>query len=119
MSEMLMDAHPSVTKNQLLGAIHQFFNNQLNIEIVNGTLYCPVIGTGAGGNNMNQKDVICEIVRQFVLLKKNASVEVVDRIKDLIIVIWWKNLHNVDWNEIVTAVDAIIEVCGNCNVVSS
>lgn len=117
MSEMLIDAHPSVTKAQLLETIHKFFSNQLGLEIVNSTLYCPVIGTGAGGNSMNQKDVICEMVRQFVLLKKNSSVEVVDRIRDLVIVIWWKNLQDIDWNEIVSEVNGIIEVCGNCKAV--
>lgn len=115
MSEMLIDAHPSVTKEQLLETIYHFFHNQLNIDVVDGVLYCPIIGTGAGGSGMNQKEVICEIVRQFVLFKKKATEGTPDRIKELIIVVWWRRLHDIDWDSIIAEVDATIEICGNCN----
>lgn len=116
MSEMHNDTHPTVGKDQLIETINHFFHNQSNIEINQNILYFPVIGTGAGGNNMSQKEVICEIVRQFVLFKKAGNE--ISRIRDLNIVVWWRNLYSIDWDNIVKEVDAIVAACGDCNTVS-
>ncbi len=118
MSEMNNPTHPTVGNEQLLGAINRFFHNQKNIHIDQDILCFPVIGTGAGGNSMSQKEVICEIARQFVLFKKSGRDET-SRIRDLNIVVWWKNLHSIDWHDMVKEVDAIVAACGDCNTVSA
>ena len=118
MSELNSPTHPTVGKEQLLEAINRFFHNQDGIEIDQGILYFPVIGTGAGGNCMSQKEVICEIVRQFVLFIKREGNRT-NRIKDLNIVVWRKNLHSIDWDNMVKEVDAVVAACGNCNTVSA
>lgn len=117
MSEMHNPTHPTVGDEQLLETINHFFHNQRNIDINQNILYFPVIGTGAGGTGMSQKKVICEIVRQFVLFKKAGGE--ISRIRDLVIVVWWKNLHTIDWDSMVKEVDAIVATCGNCNTVSA
>ena len=118
MSELHNPTHPTVGKEQLLEAINHFFHNQGNIDINQNILYFPVIGTGAGGNSMSQKEVICEIVRQFILFKKGGGGET-SRIRDLNIVVWRKNVHSIDWDNMVKEVDAIVAACGNCNTVSA
>ena len=84
-----------------------------------GRIYFPVLGTGEGGICLNRVETIEFMVKRFWKFQKQINRNSIVKIKELHIVIYWKDFNRKEWNQIKQWVDKIGQYCMECQMFQS
>lgn len=90
------------------------FCNQGRLQVVNQTVFCPLLGTGEAGMHLSKEDTIKMIVRIFLQSCGKMTDDSVDKIKHLEIIVHSKDFREIDWTRLNQELDFMIRNCGSC-----
>lgn len=113
MSRIQKPEVPATSKAEIQNALHNFLASHTDIRIDSNRLYCPLLGTGASDINASADEMVDLIAREFVKFIKQNQGDT-NRIRDFRIVVYWRDLFRVDWQEIRRKVDCLMENCQGC-----
>lgn len=114
MSDLEEDGIPTTTVTRLKDSVRELFENQASLKVVNGTVYCPLLGTGASGGSMERAEVIQLLAREFLRVQPCLKEDGTDRIKTLVIVIYKKDFVRLDWISLKEELDSMFSACPGC-----
>lgn len=109
MSTLKSGHNVNTSKSELIHAINRYFFQVKDLEIINGTLAVPLIGTGAAGVLMSKQEVAQILAQSFIVCQKNECTNV----KEMIIQISWRDLKNID---LIALNDVICWMTKQCNI---
>lgn len=95
-------------------ALDSLFFNQENLIALNNNIFIPLIGTGAGGLQPSKQEVIKMIIESFLIFQKDSDEEVSSKIKSINIVVYWKDVFQIDWIELRQWLKNQKTYCLNC-----
>lgn len=104
----------STTKQQLGRALELLFANQREIDILNHKAYFPVLGTGGGGIGLSKQEMIKFEIEAFLDFQRHKNDMSIDRIQRLIIIVYWKDMNQIDWKELDTWLGTYKCYCAEC-----
>lgn len=114
MSDIEEDGAARVTIEQLKNSIDSLFLNQNYINVLERKMCFPILGTGAGGVCMEKEEIIKLIIRHFVNFQKGLSSTSTQKIDELNIVVGWKDIGKIDWEELKEWSILFCEYCIEC-----
>lgn len=97
-------------------ALDNLFVNQKNLIVPNNNILIPIIGTGAGGLQPSKQDVIKIIIDSFLSFQKRSDEEVSSKIKTMNVVVYWKDIFEIDWVELSKWLDSQKGYCWDCQI---
>lgn len=95
-------------------ALDNLFVNQESLIAPNNKIYIPIIGTGAGGLHPSKQDVVKIIIESFLSFQKGSDEEISSKIKTVNIVVYWKDVFQIDWIELSKWLENQKDYCWNC-----
>lgn len=101
-------------KVQVREAIHKLFWNQQGYDVINNTLYVPLLGTGAAGVITSKLEMIETIIKEFICFQKDKNAQR-DVIMCLTIVIRWRDLVAVNPDKVAEILKQYIRYCTQCD----
>lgn len=99
---------------QVREAIHKLFWHQHQYDVVNNTLYMPLLGTGTAGINLSKQDILQTIIKEFICMQKDKSI-LRDVISHLVIVIYWKDIDDINPEKAVECLKRYSKYCSKCD----
>lgn len=101
---------------QVKEAIHKLFWNQHEYEIINNTLFMPLLGTGTAGIIPSRLEVLETIIKEFICFQRDRVADAQrDVITHLIIVIRWRDINAVSPEKVTEILKQYVEYCFQCN----
>ena len=119
MSDLIHNNAASTTIDQMQKALDELFYHQDYLSMYGGRIYFPVLGTGEGGICLNRVKTIEFMVNRFWKFQKQINRNSIVKIKELHIVIYWKDFNRKEWNQIKQWVDKIGQYCMECQMFQS
>lgn len=104
----------TTTTNMVSDRLEKLFSNQGQLRIKNQTVYCPLLGTGEAGIHLSKEETIKMIVRIFIRCCENMTSDSADKIKHLEIVVYWKDIGEINWMSLNQELKFIICNCDKC-----
>lgn len=102
------------TKQQLEGALKILFENQDQFDVFNKRIYFPILGTGGGGIGLSKQDTIKLEISLFLDHLRKKTAESIERIDELNIIVYWKDINQIDWEELETWLEMYKSYCMDC-----
>lgn len=110
------DGAASTTITIVNDALKNIFENQEYLRLPNGKINIPIIGTGAAGINLSKEDVIKLIIENYLDFKNKSGEEDNSKIKVLNIIVYWKDILNIDWLELNRWMKNQVDYCQKCKI---
>lgn len=79
-------------------------------------MYFPVLGTEAGGLRPSKQDVIKLIIDSYLNFQKNSKEESISKIKIMKVVVYWKDIFEINWIELKQWLENQKNYCSNCSI---
>ena len=114
MSDLSGAQTAATSKSQVEEGLQELFSHQHVVHITNGTVYCPVLGTGQAGLSLTMHDTVILIVKNFLNYCRCRGVEDADKIKRLKIIVYTKQMLCIDWIALNKEIGFMIERCKLC-----
>ena len=114
MSDLNENAAASTTMDLMRNALDDLFFHQNVLRVPEGRIYIPILGTGEGGFCLNKLDTIKFIVERFGSFQRQVDENSTVKIKELCVVIYRKDNHEIDWGNLRVWAGQMGQYCMEC-----
>ncbi len=118
----LKDGVASTNLQMLHTAVRDIFVKAEATPIRNHRIYFPVLGTGAGGlriahgeGSNDKTEAVKRIIKWFFDFELHAADAVQNRIDEIKIVVYWKDIRKIKWEELNLWLKRYKDYCIDCN----
>ena len=89
-------------------------NGQESLSIRDHRVYIPLLGTGEAGVEITKDQMILLIVRAFLKSCINSSNDHTDKIKQVNIIVYYKDAGEINWFELEKRIKILLDGCRKC-----
>lgn len=114
MSDLIDAKIACTTVKQVEGALQELFEHQNALHIIDGTVYCPLLGTGQAGVSLTLQEAVLLIVKNYLKHCGCLSEDDTDKIKRLNIIVNVKQIFKIDWIALNEEIGLMIKQCKAC-----
>ena len=114
MSDLKGNSAASTTKELIQRALDDLFYNQDILRVPKGRVYFPILGTGESGSSMGKEETIQFMIERLWKFQRQVSEVSTVKIKEVEIVIYRKDFHDINWNQLKEWAGKIGQYCIDC-----
>lgn len=104
----------STSAGRIYEELISLLNGQEHLSINNHRVYVPLLGTGEAGVRMPKDAMILLIVSAFLRSCVNTNDKHTDKIKQVNIIVHYKDVWDINWYEVDKKIKILVEGCRNC-----
>lgn len=106
----------NTSSSQIIEALRYLFWHQDEYDIMNHTLYIPLLGTGTASAAISRKEVVEAILREYAYFQNNRQ-QHRDSIEKLVIVIRKRDVNYVNPIVASKSMKKVIDHCASCDMI--